>query len=238
MSENDLLDEKPKRKTSDDTTSWMQAGLALVLSTIVMQISAFLSSTIQSMILGNKLETYKTILPSSAENINPSSTTSDLYSSSENLVFGILLWCIACIIGLFIVYGLSHSFANRLGGIGTLRGLIVRASLWVTFSYVLLNLLGAIANTMLISNVVDYAAAQSNFSAENQAFKEFLSGESLRTLILAFVAWLIWVLGFSRIIGNYYEIGQGKGCRTMLFLHLSILGLFIALTVVLGLFLN
>jgi hypothetical protein len=237
MSENDLLNEKPKHKNSDDTTIWLQAGLALVLSTIVMQVSALLSNAIQLTILGEKLEAYKAIIPSSRDNINPSSSLSELYANSD-FIFAVLVWCLACVITLFIVYGLSHSFASRLGGIGTLRGLIVRASLWLTFSYVLLNLFGTIANTMLISNVVDYAASQSNFSAESQAFKEFLSGESLRTLILAFVAWLVWVLGFSRIIGNYYQIGQGKGCRTLLFLHLSILGIFIALTVVLGILLN
>jgi hypothetical protein len=236
MSEQYSFDEKPKRKNSDDPTTWQQAWQAIGIMMALMVLVSLGGVLVQNTFMGDKLQRYFEIVTTGNYSGNPAAGLTNMYESPVTAVAVTLVSLLISLLALFIVYGLSHFFAIRLNGAGTMRGLIVRANNWMLICYSLFAVVSYIANYVVVSNIVDYAARiDINSSSEAlYTFNNYMLSQLQILSASSIGGWLIWSIGMSYVMGKYYQFGQGKGCLAVFFLNLSIFAAYCAISMVVG----
>lgn len=123
-----------------------------------------------------------------------------------SIIYGIIA-SFFYLIGLLFYYAILHFSATMfLAGDGTFRGLIHKLTNFITITTVIYTLLYAVVTVIYINSM---------FSMDIEALQ---TASSLMSLVglLTFVGWIAWTFWFSKLIGENYEFGTGKGCATII----------------------
>lgn len=234
------FDEKPKRKRDEDPTTWLDAWKALGFFTIVMGVYSLIVSYLQHLYMGDAMQTYFEITLGSSDLDNGTANFLQSYATGlSNPLFYIivlLLTLVMFIAGLFIVYGLLHVVATKLmGGVGTLRGLIVRANRWTLGIYIVSGLLSTIASSVMILTIAErFADANLGNSAAMNEFTQALFTYSSVTYGILFITWLGWNIAMSFVASKNYKFSTGKGCMSLFMTNIALLVLFCGISFALG----
>lgn len=230
------FEDKPKRKRSDDPTTWGQAWMAIGQFVVLAVSLGVVGNIIQQVIFADRNQRYVELLTTGVYSNNPAGPMVDLYSSPVSTVIAFAINMVIWIICLLIIHGLVHFFAMRMNGLGTLPGLIVRSKTWMLISYCLFFIAAVLTNMILVNSVLDYANLNAISGSQEaiQDFSSYVSGQSQIFSGVALLVWLIWGIGLSNVVGKYYQFGQGKGCLAVTFTNLVLGVCFCAISIGLG----
>ncbi len=116
-----------------------------------------------------------------------------------------LFMSVFSVIGLLIQFAFYHFAAAKiLGGDGTYKGLIHRLTNFHTFTYAI----SAIASYLVLYWVVNTMLAE---GSEITAYNGIMALSGISSIFSIF-----WTLYLSKLIGNNYDFGTGRGCLTII----------------------